>query len=81
MRKSAKKATKPSKRFLWRKVLSGDIVSSLMVSIRTPIEIATKTARIRQARTYPITPSVFSAPWREQPLKKVSELKIKLKFL
>ena len=78
MRKSAKKATKPSKRFLWRKILSGDIVSSLMVSIRTPIEIATKTARIRQARTYPITPS---APWREQPLKKVSELKIKLKFL
>ena len=24
---------------------------------------------------------IISAPWREQPLKKVSELKIKLKFL
>ena len=70
MRKSAKKATKPSKRFLWRKILSGDLVSSLMVSIRTPIEIATKTARIRQARTYPITPSVSQRPMARATIEK-----------
>ena len=52
----------PSNRFLWRRTRACVLVSSLMVSIRTPTAIATNAARTRQARTYPITPCVFFMP-------------------